>query len=120
MIDTEEVVPEIPRRLLPANPKARKEYPIGEGVLDYFPDALAAVANVSYVGNQQHNPGQPTHWARGKSMDHENCIVRHFTERGTLDTDKLRHSAKLAWRALALLQEELEKELGLSMPRGCK
>jgi hypothetical protein len=31
--------------------------------LDYFPDALAAVAQISYQGNQKHNPGEPLHWA---------------------------------------------------------
>lgn len=87
----------------------RKERPITRGVLDYFPDAIAEVANVSYVGNQQHNPGEEMHWARGKSTDHADCITRHLIERGTIDTDGLRHSAKAAWRALALLQEEIEK-----------
>ena len=47
---------------------------------------------------------------REKSSDHANCIARHLIERGTRDTDKLRHSAKLAWRALALLQIEIETE----------
>jgi hypothetical protein len=78
------------------------------GVLDYFPDALAEVARVSKAGNDQHNPGQPLHWAREKSTDHADCIVRHLTERGTRDTDGQLHSAKTAWRALALLQTELE------------
>lgn len=87
----------------------RKERPVARGVLDYFPDALAEVANVSYVGNQQHNPGEEMHWARGKSADHADCVARHLIERGTTDTDGLRHSAKLAWRALALLQIEIEK-----------
>lgn len=36
--------------------------------------------------------------------------MRHFVERGTLDTDGIRHSAKLAWRAMALLQKEIEGE----------
>lgn len=94
----------------------RKLYPIASGVLDYFPDALAAVANVSYLGNEKHNPGQELHWARGKSMDHSDCILRHLSERGGFDGD-CRHSAALAWRALALLQEELEAELSLSLPR---
>jgi len=31
-------------------------------------------------------------------------------DRGKFDTDGQRHSAKLAWRALALLQLELEEE----------
>lgn len=95
---------------LPTDPKARKNMPIARGVLDYFPDAVAEVANVSRVGNDQHNPGQPMHWAKGKSADHADCVVRHLIERGTVDTDGLRHSAKLAWRALALLQTEIEDE----------
>jgi hypothetical protein len=78
--------------------------------LDYFPAACAAVAHVSYVANQQHNPGQPMHWAREKSTDQADCLVRHLTERGTFDDDGLRHTAKVAWRALALLQEELEAD----------
>jgi hypothetical protein len=94
---------------LPTDKKARKERPIARGVLDYFPDAIAAVANVSYVGNQQHNPGEEMHWARDKSSDHSDCVARHLIERGTIDDDGLRHSAKLAWRALALLQIEIEE-----------
>ncbi len=95
---------------LPIDADARKRTPIARGVLDYFPDAVAAVAQTSYVGNQQHNPGQPMHWAREKSTDHADCIARHLIDRGKLDTDGLRHSAKLAWRALALLQTEIEEE----------
>lgn len=95
---------------LPDEAQARKDLPVTTGVLDYFPDALAAVAQVSKVGNDQHNPGQPLHWAKGKSMDHADCLVRHLLERGTLDTDGTRHSAKVAWRALALLQTEIENE----------
>jgi hypothetical protein len=99
---------------LPTDAAARKDMPMARGLLDYFPLALAAVADVSRVGNEQHNPGQPMHWAKGKSVDHADCIVRHLVDRGTLDVDKLRHSAKLAWRALALLQTELE---ALAEPR---
>jgi hypothetical protein len=79
------------------------------GLLDYFPDACAAVAHVSWTGSKQHNIGQPMHWSRDKSQDHADCIVRHLVERGDLDTDGERHSAKVAWRALALLQLELEE-----------
>lgn len=98
----------------------RKEIPMAAGLLDYFPDALAAVAELSWHGNNKHNPGQPLHWSRGKSADHADCIMRHLTERGTVDTDTIRHSTKVAWRALALLQEELEKELGLPVSRGSR
>jgi hypothetical protein len=105
--------------LLPSDPAARKAVPIASGVLDYFPAALAEIAKVSKAGNDQHNPGQPLHWARGKSMDQDDTIIRHFLERGTIDTDGLRHSAKLAWRALALLQLECEAN-GSPVARGAR
>lgn len=102
--------------MLTEDKKARKEMPIARGVLDYFPLALAAVAGVSFTGNEQHNPGQPMHWAKHLSTDHADCILRHLIDRGTTDTDGLLHTAKVAWRALALLETELEAE-GLSMTR---
>lgn len=95
---------------LPTEAAARKTYPIASGVMDYFPDAICAVANISYRGNEQHNPGQPLHWARGKSTDEADTMLRHFLQRGTLDADGVRHSAKMVWRALALLQKEIEAE----------
>lgn len=95
--------------MLPEDAQDRKNIPICTGVLDYFPDALAAVAHCSKVGNDQHNPGQPLHWAKGKSTDHADCIVRHLMDRGSLDTDGVPHTAKVAWRALALLQTEIEE-----------
>lgn len=101
---------------LPKDAKARKALPIATGVLDYFPDALAAVAEVSRIGNEQHHPGQPLHWEKGKSTDHADCILRHLIERGTVDTDGGRHSAKVAWRALALLQTEIEAERARVLP----
>ncbi len=94
---------------LPAD-TSRKEYPIATGVLDYFPDALVALAHVSYIGNAQHNPNQPVHWDRAKSRDEADTLMRHLLQRGTLDTDGLRHTAKMCWRALALLQKEIEGE----------
>jgi hypothetical protein len=105
---------------LPTDKQERKERPVTQGVLDYFPAAIAEVAHVSYVGNKQHNGDQPLFWARGKSMDHADCLVRHLVERGTVDVDGLRHTAKVAWRALALLQEELERETGAPLPRNAK
>lgn len=105
-------------RLMPSDNEARKHTPVTTGVVDYFPDALTAIAEVSFLGNQKHNPGEPMHWSRGKSNDHADCIGRHLIERGTRDNKGVRHSAQLAWRALALLQEELEIEGSLSLPRG--
>jgi hypothetical protein len=105
---------------LPADSKARKAIPLARGLLDYFPAALAAVAEVSKAGNDKHNPGEPMHHARGKSMDHADCILRHLVDRGDIDPeDGLRHSAKVAWRALALLQEEMEAA-GAPLARGAK
>lgn len=99
--------------LLPTDSKVRKDIPITTGVLDYFPRAIAYVAQVSKVGNDKHNPGEPLHWARGKSTDQANCIGRHLIERGTFDDEGMRHSGMLAWRALALLETELELAEGI-------
>ena len=105
---------------LPTDSAARKRVPLTTGVLDYFPAALAAVAEVSRAGNDKHCPGEPLHHARGKSMDHADCLVRHLFDRGSVDPeDGHRHSAKVAWRALALLQEELEAA-GAPLARGAK
>ena len=112
---------------LPTDSAERKQRPVTSGVLDYFPSAIAEVAFVSFVGNEKHNPGEPLHHARGKSMDHADCIGRHLLQRGTFDVVTLpdgrefrvRHSAYVAWRALALLQEELEAE-GAPMARGAR
>lgn len=103
---------------LPTDSRDRKNRPMVGGLLDYFPSALAEVAYVSFVGNEKHNPGEPLHHARGKSMDHADCLIRHLADRGKIDTVvlkdgrvfKVRHTAYVAWRALALLQEELEAD----------
>lgn len=94
---------------LSTDAKDRKATPMATGVLDYFPRALAEIARVSKAGNDQHNPGQPLHWDKTKSTDHADCIMRHLVDRGTIDSDNQRHSAKVAWRALALLETELEE-----------
>lgn len=96
---------------LPTDAVARGDYPMADGLLFYFPAALAEVARVSKIGNDQHNPGEPMHWARGKSMDHDNKIIRHLLDAAESDedTDGSLHAAKLAWRALAKLQELCER-----------
>jgi hypothetical protein len=109
--DEETVVKSVQKQmLLTPNSDERKGIPITTGVLDYFPLAIAEVAKCSKVGNDQHNPGEPLHWDKTKSVDHPDCISRHLIDRGSFDTDGVRHSAKLVWRALALLQTELELE----------
>lgn len=120
-VPTPPSAPAGPRRLLGLLTSAeRKEYPVTTGVLDYFPDAIAMVAHISFLGNNKHNPGQPLGWSRGKSSDHADCMGRHTIERGSKDTEGVIHSAQNAWRALAELQIELEKEFKLDPPRGAK
>lgn len=84
----------------------RKQRPLFSGVLSYFPDALLEVAHVSFVGNEQHNAGQPLHWAREKSTDQLDAAARHLLNHATdpYDTDGTLHLAKAAWRILAELQ----------------
>jgi hypothetical protein len=96
--------------MLPTNSEQRKRIPLHSGLFKYFPRALMEVAKVSYRGSEQHHPGEGVWWDRTKSTDHEDCMLRHHIEAGTLDTDGERHSAKRAWRALAALEDELERE----------
>lgn len=88
----------------------RKQVPLAEMMTDYFPDALIEVARMCAVGQTQHNPGKPLSWDKTKSKDHRNTMLRHFFQAGTRDTDGERHSSKVAWRALAQLQIEIETE----------
>ncbi len=104
---------------LPQAAAERKAVPVVSGLLDYFPAALVAVAECSKAGNDQHNPGKPLHWDRAKSGDEADALLRHLIDRGTVDTDGIRHSAKVAWRALALLQKELEAA-GAPVARGAR
>lgn len=103
---------------LPDADAIRGDYPMFDGLLAYFPNALAEVSKVSKIGNDQHNPGEPMHWDRSKSRDHENKIIRHLADIGKKDGRGVRHAARLAWRALALLQEELEYDEGLPPSQG--
>jgi hypothetical protein len=71
--------------------------------------------------------GQPLHWARSKSGDEADAMLRHFLQRGSWDEieidgvkHRVRHSAMMAWRALALLQKEIEQDLGLPRSRGSR
>ena len=88
--------------------KERKKRPVFTGVLRYFPDAIMEVARVSLAGNKQHHPDKPLHWDRNKSTDELDALTRHLIDAGKIDSDGIRHSAKVAWRALANLQKELE------------
>lgn len=115
---------------LPTDSAERKEYPIMSGCINYFPAALAGVAKTSKQGNDKHNPGQPLHHARGKSMDHGDCIVRHLIDTqdllssymkgpGVTQEQILAEVSQLAWRALALSQE-LHERFGSPLAPGAK
>lgn len=115
----------LPPRLIDRLTSAeRKEYPLCEGFVDYFPDALALVSHLSWAANEKHNPGEPLHWARGKSQDEADCILRHLSCRDGGDwivfPDGRRvwipHRVAMAWRAMADLQKWAEKEYGLGLP----
>jgi hypothetical protein len=96
--------------VLPENDGERGDILLATCLLDYFPNACAAVARHSAKSNAKHNPGQPPHWARDKSTDHRNKIARHLIDAGGFDKDGNRHSVAIAWRGLALLEDELIAE----------
>lgn len=106
---------------LPTDAKARKAIPIYTGFVKYFPKAIAAVAQLSQVANEQHNPGQPVHWAKEKSTDEPDALMRHLTDQAqgeVYDTDGILHAIKVAWRAMANLERLLESGVGPLKPRG--
>ena len=86
----------------------RKNTPVFSGVLNYFPDAINELARCSFAGQQQHAPDEPLQWHRDKSGDELDALTRHLLQAGTMDTDGVRHSTKVLWRAAANLQKELE------------
>lgn len=105
----------------------RKHHPMCTGLLDYFPDALAMVSLVSWLGNEKHNPGEPVHHARGKSTDHADCVIRHMVSRDEMEVYEVGgeeievpHWAHAVWRALAYGQEWMEREAGCPLARGAR
>lgn len=99
----------------------RKQYPMSSGLLDYFPDSLALISHISWLGNEKHNPGQPLHHARGKSTDHADCVIRHHSTRGQPENGvPLMHMAEEGWRVLAMLQEALEDYYNLDIAPGAQ
>jgi hypothetical protein len=93
---------------LPTDAQDRKDIPLFWGLVNYFRDALIAVAKLSMIGNAQHNPGEPLRWNREKGGDELDAQMRHMFEIGGIDWQKVPHSVRNAWRALATCQIELE------------
>lgn len=98
---------------LPTDAAARKAIPVYSGFVVYFPDAIAAVAQLSQIANEQHNPGTDVHWDRSKSKDELDAMMRHTLDMagGTeSDADGVLHATKQAWRSMANLQKLLESK----------
>lgn len=115
---------------LPPGSEDRKRVPLFRGLLGYFPAALMGVAQHSMVSNEKHNPGEELHHARGKSMDHADCIIRHLMDLADIKADDARgypinpeqlleEVNALCWRALALSQEVWES-LGAPLAPGAR
>lgn len=83
--------------ILPEDAAERKTFPLFRGLFNYFPNALCAVAHLSWKGNQQHHPDKPLHWDKSKSTDELDALLRHIMD-GDWDA--------VAWRALANYERE--------------
>jgi len=100
---------------LPEDSEKRKEYPIYTGLVCYFGDALAEVANLSFQGNQQHHPEKPLHWDQSKSTDSRDALMRHIfdMERANKALDhetEFEEAKRVAWRGLENLQRLIENK----------
>ncbi len=106
-------------RVLPTDSATRKLIPVWSGCVRYIPAALAAMAAWSKVANEKHNPGEPLHHARGKSMDHQDCQMRHRLDSDDPNADKLEELTCNFWRAGIELQEYAES-LGAPLAPGAR
>jgi hypothetical protein len=87
----------------------RKDVPLYRGFVQYFPDAMCAVAELSMLASKQHGHAE-IHWDKNKSNDHLDCLLRHLVQADEYDTDGVLHATKVAWRAMAHLQIVLDRE----------
>ena len=100
--------------MIPTDSQERKDSPVFMGFCKYFPKAMIAVSQLSKIGNDKHNPGMPLHWAKGKSTDHGDCIIRHQLDAGVIDEDTgMYHDVSVAWRAMAQLETLLDEKDGV-------
>jgi len=101
--------------MLPKDAETRKAIPVYRGFVQYFPDAIAAVAQLSQLANDQHNPGQPLHWAKEKSTDELDAMMRHLLDSQSEERDDegVLHMVKVAWRAMANLQRMADAGVNL-------
>ena len=95
--------------MIPKDARTRKTIPIYSGCVAYFPDVMGAVAQLSFIANEQHSPGTTMHWAKEKSTDELDAFMRHMVDDANPDTlnrdaEGVLHATKMVWRAMANLQ----------------
>ena len=86
--------------------------PVWQGVLDYFPRAVKAVADVSMAGASKYK------WKGWETVPngisrYRDALARHQVDEsidGRFDRDGFRHLAQQAWNALAALELVLREE----------
>lgn len=91
----------------------RKQIPVYDGFIRYFPNAIVAVAQNSMKGNEQHNPGKPLFWDRTKSKDEAGSGARHLIDQAIYENEadiegQIEAAKAKAWRAMANLEKLLE------------
>lgn len=91
--------------------------PMWRGLIEYFPNALRAVAEVSAAG---HAKGYP--WGGWRSVPdaharYTDAMLRHLSYEAAGEPDDngpggtgLRHDAMVAWNALARLEKRITEE----------
>lgn len=87
--------------------------PVWQGVLDYFPLAIQAIANVSLAGANKYA------WKGWESVPdgitrYRDAQARHIVNEaieGTYDPEGFRHLAQNVWNGLAALELTLRKEM---------
>lgn len=85
--------------------------PVWRGLLDYFPRACLAVANVSQAGAKKYA------WKGWESVPdgearYKDALVRHIVNEaieGDFDPEDFLHAAQQAWNALAYLELKLRR-----------
>lgn len=114
--------------LFPSDDAGRKALPIFAMIVGYFPNALREVTRVCVANNVRYSPDRaPTDivWNRGKSQDQFGSLFRHMLERKVdghvfetvseevakvIGRPNVYVLAEAAWRALAMLEEEIEQQ----------
>ncbi len=93
---------------LPTDSAARKNIPVYRGFVKCFPDAIAAVAQLTGVATKQHHPDGGVYWDKTKSVDELDALLRHMLDDAmeplSRDAEGVLHAVKIAWRGMANLQ----------------